>query len=210
MPTNVPGDAARRFAWQMLHYIQRGGPNDPSQPSTGGPPVTTGGICGFNSTVVLGPVPGGPSAAPRTMSVNGTTSATTGSTITTNNGGVLLGTLPQGGWIHSIELFIYTAFSGGTNDTLALYTVPAGSAYPAATANILATATTLTAGLQGLPSPGVALATAPGLGPGSGAVGTLAASDLDVYFLTYKAGGTGTAFTAGQCSWTIYFTGDEG
>ena len=77
MVTNTPGKSARLFAWQMSHYIVRGGPNDPVLPATGGPPVTTGGVFSYNSVLTVPPTPGAQPAEPVTQTINSTTGATT-------------------------------------------------------------------------------------------------------------------------------------
>lgn len=236
MATNTAGTSARQFPWQVTHYLNRGGVNDPVVPATGGPPVTGAGYFSFNSSVILPPLPTTqtPPAvpAPRIMSINSTTGATTNNTITTNNGGVLLGTIPQGAWLISMQVAILTAFSGGTNDTIALAYAVADTAYAPATLGILGTLVTGqygTAGLYGVPTSNAAtlkgftgsFATAPGIGPGTGVAGLGPAgtsnvsqlaslTDIDIYVVTYLAAGTGTAFTAGSGQVLIEFTGLPG
>ena len=216
MVTNSPGKSARLFATQQSHYIVRGGPNDPVLPATGGPPVTTGGMFSYNSVLTVPPVPGAQPATPQSQTINSTTGATTAATITTNNGGIYIGTLPAGAWITMIQVYVYTTFSGGTNDTIALAAAIADTPYPVATLQNLVTMTAFTGGvLYGAPSGtgATAFATAVGLGPGSGAAsaaGRTATQDMDLYLVTYLAAGTGTAFTAGSASIMIEFTGLEG
>lgn len=230
MTTDTPGNSARLFARQTMHYIVRGGGNDPVVPATGGPPVTTGGFFSFNSQATFAPLPTTqtPPAvpSPRVMSINSTLGATTSGTITTNNGGILIGTLPKGAWIKSVYFQILTAFAGGTNDTIALAYAIANAAYPVATLGIIATLTTYTAGLYFAPMSsaatvvgGAAAATAPGLGPGygtslttlGGSTPTLASgSDIDLYLVTYKATAPGTAFTSGSGQVLVEFTGLPG
>lgn len=238
MVTNTVGDSARQFPWQVTHYIMRGGQNDPVSPATGGPPVSTGGILSFNSTQVLPPIPGAQPAVQRVQTINSTTGATTNNTITTNNGGVLIGTIPQGAWIISMQVAILTAFSGGTNDTIGIAYSVAGAASLAANnfapatlgiLGLLKSAQYGTAGLYGVPTSNAATIigftgafnSAPGLGPGTGVAGLGPAgtsnvsqlaslSDIDIYAVTYLAAGGGTAFTAGSLALIIEFSGLEG
>jgi hypothetical protein len=121
MATNVAGTNARLFPWQMKHYIQRGGPNDPTLQASGGPPVTTGGVLGFNSSITFPPIPGTQTPPnvplPRVMSMPspGSTHVTTTGIITNNTGGILVGTIPGGSWIDNIEIYCYTTPTfGGT------------------------------------------------------------------------------------------------
>jgi hypothetical protein len=122
MATNVAGDGARIFPWQVKHYVQRGGPNDPAAQSTGGPPVTGAGILSWNSTVTLPPIPGTqtPPALPlprvQTMGTPGATHVAATGILTGNTGGIFIGSIPGGSWIDGIEIYCYTVptFAGTT------------------------------------------------------------------------------------------------
>jgi hypothetical protein len=117
MTTNAPGTSARLFPWQVKHYIQRGGPNDPVAQASGGPPVSTGGSLGWNTSLTFPPIPGTqtPPAVPlpRVMSMTsaGTYTTTTG-ILATNTGGILVGTIPGGSWIDGIEIYTYAVLAG--------------------------------------------------------------------------------------------------
>lgn len=118
MVTNTPGTNARLFPWQVKHYIQRGGPNDPVAQASGGPPVTSGGSLSFNSSLTFPPIPGTqtPPAVPlpRVMSLGSSTgvfTAATGGILTSNNGGIYVGTIPGGSWIDNTEIYCYTAIT---------------------------------------------------------------------------------------------------
>ncbi|TAL08281.1 MAG: hypothetical protein EPO02_13340 [Nitrospirae bacterium] len=130
MATNVAGEGARIFPWQVKHYFQRGGPNDPVAQSTGGPPVTGAGILSWNSTVTLPPIPGTqtPPAIPlprtQTMLTPGAVHTAATGTLTSNTGGIYVGTIPGGSWIQNVELYCYTAPTfGGTTpfDSVGLF-----------------------------------------------------------------------------------------
>jgi hypothetical protein len=134
MVTNTAGTNARIFPWQMKHYIQRGGPNDPVLQASGGPPVTTGGSLGWNSTLTFPPIPGTQTPPnvplPRVMSLNSAGALTTaGSTgvMTGNTGGILVGTIPGGSWIDNVEIYCYAALSGGTSTSVGLFYAPANT-----------------------------------------------------------------------------------
>jgi hypothetical protein len=196
MVTNTPGTNARIFPWQMKHYIQRGGPNDPTLQATGGPPVTTGGVLGFNSSLTFPPIPGTqtPPAVPlpRVMSMPspGSTHVTTTGILTNNVGGILVGTIPGGSWIQNVEIYCYTAptFAGTTPfDSVGLFYQSANVfntvANPQpATLWALATKQTITAGSSFTPFTAAAngittagalrgVLTAYQLGPGNGVAG---------------------------------------
>lgn len=132
MVTNTPGTNARLYPWQVKHYIQRGGPNDPVAQASGGPPVTTGGSLGWNTSLTFPPIPGTQTPPnvplPRVMSLNstGTLTATTG-VLATNTGGILVGTIPGGSWIDEVEIYCYTALSGGTSTSVGLFYAPANT-----------------------------------------------------------------------------------
>lgn len=126
MATNFAGQSGRLFPWQMKHYIQRGGPLDPTIQATGGPPVTGGGVLSWNSTVTLPPIPGTqtPPAVPlpRVQSLNstGTLTVTTG-VLATNVGGIFVGTVPGGAWIDELEIYCYSALAGGSSTSVGLF-----------------------------------------------------------------------------------------
>lgn len=148
MATNVSGDGARLFNWQMVHYIVHGGPNDPSTQGFFNPPgsadggylsawaTSAAGVTSLNY-VSVPPVPGSqtPPAIPivRSQSMWGGTTAALSATLTsfagTLGGGVYCGTLPKGAWVDSVDLFIYAAFSGnsGTVVDLGLFYAPANT-----------------------------------------------------------------------------------
>lgn len=183
MTTNVAGDSARQFPWQMTHYIVRGGPNDPVLPSGGG----SNGIFGFNSTLILPPVPGTqtPPAvpAPRNMSI-----AT----------GILIGTIPIGAWIVKVQVAILTVFNAGTTNVLTVGTVAANTAYASlpGTLNNLVKSGDVNAGATGTTD------VTTGIGPIIAQT-----ADQDVY-VQYTQ--TGTAATTGIASILIEFTGLQG
>lgn len=219
--SGAPGDNARLFAWQMDHYVVRGGPNDPVAQTTPLSPVnsappTGGGTLSWNSVLTLPPIPG-VSGLSRTMVLNSTTGTVAGGQLTTNNGGILIATIPSGSWIYDAEVYCYTAPAGAT--TFGLFYTASGSTvgYPVATLNLLCAIATPTAQtLYGLKSGSLITAfgilpaaTAPPMGPGNpvtGNVGALASlGDIDVYAVQY--GGTATA---GCFAAMINFTGLEG
>lgn len=121
MVTNSPGTGARIFPWQVKHYIQRGGPNDPVTQATGGPPVTGLGSLSWNSVLTLPPIPGTQTPPnvpePRTMTMltPGAAHVATTGILTGNTGGILVGTIPGGAWIQNVEIYCYTTPTfGGT------------------------------------------------------------------------------------------------
>lgn len=216
MTTNVAGDTARQFPWQMSHYMMRGGPNDPVLAATPSPTPTTGGVFSWNSVLTLGPVPGTqtPPAVPlpRTMTIQ-----TTGSG---NVGGILIGTISQGSWITNLQFAIYTAFTGGT-PFIGVYGVPANTAYPPtfSTTNVNA-AFTATSGIIGQVTGAAAGLFASPAGNGFGALSgntgfgpcLAATQDVDIYVYisgSTNAGSAGAA-VAGSASVWLEFTGLEG
>lgn len=206
MATNTAGDSARLFPWQMSHYIVRGGPNDPVLPSASG----AGGILSFNGTVVVPPVPGAQPANFRTETLIGTTTAGS-SSLTTNNGGVLLGVVPAGCWISDIQLYCFTALSGGTSTSIGFYAVNANSSYPQASVSTLAYitspgSTTLYA-LRGSNGGATAFTgvSATLLGPKLALT-----ADQEIYAVNWLIAGSGTVNTAGDFAAYIEFSGLEG
>lgn len=138
MATNVTGNVARLFGWQMLHYYQRGGPNDPDGQSLYN--TTTahwgGGSLSWNSVFTYPPVPGTQTppaqAIQRTMTLNtnAALSLTTGALAITGaqvQGGILLGTIPGGSWVDDVQIFCYEALTGGTSVSFGLFYAPAGT-----------------------------------------------------------------------------------
>lgn len=115
MTTNTPGDSARLFPRHTTHYFVRGGPNDPvlaTAEAAGTLPATLG-TFSFNSKFTAPPNPGTqtPPAvpAPRPMTINLTVA---------NTGGIFIGTIPQGAWIHAVQFWVYTAFTGGAGQSI--------------------------------------------------------------------------------------------
>lgn len=133
MATGFAGSVFRLLPWQAKHYITRGGAFDPAAQATGGPPVTGGGILSWNSVVTLPPIPGTQTPPnvplPRVQQLNstGTLTATTG-ILATSVGGIYVGTVPGGAWITDVEIFCYTALSGGTSTSVGLFYAPANTA----------------------------------------------------------------------------------
>jgi hypothetical protein len=224
MATGTIGSQARLFPWQMIHYIQRGGNNDPSGPpvtNTGTPNFTPngGGVFSANSAVTLPQPPGSGNAPPRTQILNSTAGSTQnttqiGSVGTPNNGGIYIGTIPQGAWIAMCAIQIFTAFATtGNMDTLAIAYAAAGTTGTAATnwappiLNAIVNSTTMTAGYfatQATVSGISAFSTifAPNFGLLPAQLG-----DIDLYVVLYKAAGTGTAFTTGSAAVKVGFSG---
>ncbi len=205
MATNTAGDSARQFPWQMSHYIVRGGPNDPTVPSASG----AGGILSFNGTITVPPVPGVQPALGRTETLIATTASGT-SSLTTNNGGVLLGVIPAGSWIVDLQLYCFAALSGGTATTIGFYAVNANSSYPQASVTPLAYITSPGATtLYALRSAGGATAfsavNATLLGPKAALT-----ADQEIYAVNWLTTGSGTVNTAGDFAAFIEFTGLEG
>jgi hypothetical protein len=213
MATGVAGDSARLFPWQMQAYIVRGGPNDPVLPATGGPPVTGGGVFSWNSAITFPPIPGVQPPLNRSMTIQ-----TTGAG---NIGGILIGTIPQGAWITGLQLFVYTAFTGGT-PFIGVMGVPANTAYPPtfSTTNIGAPTLTATSGIIGQVSgAATGLFGSPagnGIGALTGNTGfgpTIAqAGDVDLYAYisgSANAGSAGAAVAGSAAIW-VSFSGLEG
>jgi hypothetical protein len=261
MPTNVTGDQARLFPWQMEHYIQHGGPNDPSPlPTTQGTPTalftgvsaagtadgcylsawkTTGaGVTSLNS-ITVPPVPGSPYGTgyiplPRSQYMFGGTgggSFAPGLTsVTTNAGGVYIGTIPQGAWVDSVDLYIYAAFSGNNGVCYDVgvfycqaqaYNSNNSPGYQPATVYPLAFVTGTAAGANTLFSTETGLASAftstnlANLGPGNGqsafTTGSLASiGDIDLYFIAFCSGTATTYLATGSAAVRIKFTGLPG
>lgn len=211
MTTNTAGTVARQFPWQVSHYIQRGGPNDPVAPSS----TNAGGILSFNGTIIVPPVPGTqtPPAvpSPRIETFIGTTTAGTTTTIATNNGGVLLGTIPQGAWLMNLELYCLAALSGGTSTTVGFYAVTANASYPQAAPTLLAYITAPSANvlysLRGTAGGATAFTASP-----AGTFGPVQAlsNDVEIYAVNYLLAGSGTINTAGNFVAMIEFTGLNG
>lgn len=221
--TNIVGDSARLFQWQMVHYLVHGGPNDPVIQSAS-PPTNTagqGGYLAWNTSVVLPPVPGTqtPPAVPLPRVQSIISAGTAGATMANNTGGVYIGTLPQGSWLESIEAYLYTAFTGATN--FGVYYAPAGSFSAAnspgfqpqtvfqlvsftgaGTANTIYSTDAIDAANK------TAWTAAPGVGPGNAtaaSAGQLASlGDIDLYFLVTTTASAGTAAVR------VKFTGLEG
>lgn len=206
MATNVAGDSARLYPWQVSHYIVRGGPNDPSIPSVS----NLGGILSANGVVTVPPVPGFQPALPRTETFNASTAAGSAS-LTTNNGGVLLGTIPAGAWITNIELFCLVGLSGGSSTSVGFFAVNANTAYPQASVSTLAYITSPAANtlysLRGSNGGATAFTgvSATLLGPAAALT-----SDLDIYAVNWLIAGSGAVNTAGNFVALIEFTGLEG
>lgn len=228
MTTGTAGDIARLFAWQMSHYLVRGGPNDPVLPTTPTPPAqpTGGGILSWNSVLTLPPVPGAQPPINRTQSLNSTGTLAAG-VLGTNNGGILVGTIPQGAWIEDIELMCYASLAGGTSTSIGIFYAPANTLGPApgfqpASLNLLAYITSPAAGtLYATKGAGdanmvafTAVTAAPGpLGPGTAVTGVnqlASLSDIDIYVAGFLIAGSGTANTGGCYSLMMEFTGLEG
>lgn len=115
MTTNTPGDSARLMSRHTTTYFVRGGPNDPvlsTAEATGTLPATLG-TFSFNSRFTAPPNPGTqtPPAVPsmRSQTINLTVA---------NTGGIFIGTIPQGAWIHAVQFFVYTAFTGGAGQSI--------------------------------------------------------------------------------------------
>lgn len=267
MPTNTAGDNARLFPWHVLHYIVRGGPNDPATtigegegvPAYWGTSISGAGtadgayLSAWKTTpagvtsqnfVTLPPLPGIPTGSvqpgyiplPRTQSmgagsgIGGVGMSASLTSVTGNAGGVYLGTIPQGAWIDSIEMFIYAGFTapGGVTDIGIFYAQAgaysssntagqqpgtvyplafltgggaAGTLYSTELANGSKTAFTSTGGT-----------TAPNVGPGLGTsnftIGSLASiSDIDLYFCVYGTGTASSGLTTGSAAVRIEFSG---
>lgn len=249
MATNVTGSSARLFDWQMVHYIVHGGPNDPTKPTSTtttitNPANTDGGyLSALVSTstgtatnfITVFPIPGSqtPPAQPlpRSQMMFGGSGAgsapAAGLTSVTNNfGGVYLGTVPQGAWVDSVDMFVYIGFTGGTQilASIGVYYCQA-NAYNTNTTGYVPSTMYPIAFLSGgcaantLYSTETGLATAftsnntQNLGPGIGSTtftaGSLASmSDIDLYFIAY--GTASTSLTTGSAAVRIKFTGLEG
>lgn len=254
--TNIPGDAARLFPWQVVHYIVRGGPNDPTI-QTNSPPTQGGwlsaniiGSTSIQNTVTLPPIPGTQSPPnvplPRTQIVAAGGSTTNGAsyaapTLTNATGalagGVYLGTIPQGSWIESAEMYLYTAFGSTAANIIAagIFYAPADTApvanapgfQPAtlyalgalsqAAATTIGAANTLYSTEAATGSIGRTLFSASSVqvGPGNGNSGSLPAalaslSDIDLYFVVAMSNAATGTLNAGCASVRIKFTGLEG
>lgn len=130
MATGFAGSNFRLYPWQTKHYIVRGGPFDPVIQTSGAAGSLTGGYLQVATSITLPPVPGTqtPPAVPlprvqSQISTTGVLTAATG-TLATNNGGVYIGTIPGGAWIESVEMFCYTALSGGTATSVGIFYTP--------------------------------------------------------------------------------------
>lgn len=229
--SGVPGNQARQLSIQADHYFVRGGPNDPVLQT--GPTIpaaqTGGGSLSWNSQVTLGPVPG--QSANRTMGLH-SAGTLTGGQLTGNTGGLLIGTIPQGGWIDSIQLQCLQALAGGTDVSVGLFYCLNSTAlvYPPPTLNLLAyitspaaniiysvmsgAAAAVTAFTAVLGAGGTAGATGTPVGPGNptaAGIGQLASlGDIDLYLASFLIAGGGTANTAGVYSARINFSGLQG
>lgn len=93
------GNSARFYPASQMGAICRGGPNDE-------PPN----VWSWNGTLALGPIQAVPGPSQRAFSI-----AT----------GILVGTLPKGAWIESVEVSVLTPFNAGGNNTLLCGTVNA-------------------------------------------------------------------------------------
>ena len=126
MATNFAGSLFRLYPWQTKHYLCRGGPFDPVIQTAGTQGSLTGGYLQVATSITLPPVPGTqtPPAVPlprvQSQISTGTLTATTG-TLASNTGGVYLGTIPGGAWIDSVEIYCYTALSGGTATSVGVF-----------------------------------------------------------------------------------------
>jgi hypothetical protein len=261
MPTNVGGDSARLFPWQMVHYIVHGGPNDPSPlPTTQGTPTalftgvsaagtadgcylsawkTTGaGVTSVNF-ITVPPLPGSVAPPPyipipRTQQMFGGTGtgaaiAAAATSVTTNAGGVYLGTVPQGAWMDSVDYYVYSAFSGnnGTCFAAGVFYAQANAynssntpgyqpatVYPIAFVSGGGAANTLYSTETGQATAFTNTQTSnlgPGIGQSAFTAGSLASvSDIDLYFIVFCAGTSTTNLATGSAAVRIKFTGLEG
>lgn len=229
--SGVPGNQARQYPWQVDHYIIRGGPNDPTLQT--GPVLPAaqvgGGVISWNSQVTLGPVPG--QSANRTMGLN-STGTLAGGQLTGNTGGILLGTIPQGAWIDSIQLQCLAALSVGTSVQMGLFYCLNSTdlVYPPPTLNLLAYITSPAANAVYSVMSGAATAvlaftavlgagttagtTGTPIGPGNptaAGIGQLASlGDIDIYAATFLIAGAGTASSTGVFSARVNFSGSQG
>jgi|SRR5882672_329622 len=275
MATGFAGTNARLFPWQTKHYLIRGGPFDPAIPSTGNAGSLLGGYlnavnaAGQTNQITLPPVPGTQTPPnvpiPRVQSMNSSTGVYTAATgtLATNNGGVYLGTIPGGSWIESVEMFVYTALTGGTSVSVGLFYTPSenvgvapgfqpATLYALAVQNTPVINTIYSTRYVGATLNNATFTSAPlitqfnggwQVGPGFGPSGlvwpainvtTLAADgppggegiggakdllaggvasvpgDIDLYFVNFLAGGSGTANTAGNFEVKVEFTGKMG
>lgn len=234
MGSGTPGDLARQYPWQVDHYIQRGGFNDPVLPTAQafGTVPSTLGIFSFNSVFTAPPYPGVSPPAVRNESINLTVA---------NTGGIYIGTIPQGAWIISVSFFVYTAFTGGAGQSIGVgyIRVPDDTAYPTAFTGVIGSingsgaGTGPPAGLFGGEKPVVTAVAGDGyttitsigfqMGPGNGTTGSASqlASLQDINLYAFTAGavtGTGAtisaataaAFTAGSAAVRVDFTGIPG
>jgi hypothetical protein len=97
-----PGNTARVFEEQKIAYICRGGPNDPELPNLWTPGMG----------LVASEIQGQYLAIPRFFFIST---------------GLLVGTLPAGAYINSVQVAVLTAFNAGGNNTLLCGTVNAGT-----------------------------------------------------------------------------------
>ena len=129
MATNFAGSLFRLYPWQTKHYLVRGGPYDPVIQTSGNAGSLTGGYLNVANSVTLNPIPGTqtPPAVPlpRVQSQNsGGSFSTSTAALTSNTGGVYIGTIPGGSWIESVEAFCYTTLSGGTSVSWGIFWAP--------------------------------------------------------------------------------------
>ena len=223
--TNVPGDSARLFQWQMVHYLVHGGPNDPVIQSASPPTQASPGYLGWGTVVTLPPLPGTqtPPAVPlpRVQQIGSTGTVST-TTLSTNNGGIYIGTIPQGSWIESVEVYSYIAFAGGTSLFGGVFYAPAdtqGAApgFQPATLYSLAYLIAFMAGstlYSTETSAGTTAFTTASIqkGPGTGTAGAAqlaSLGDIDLYYVVGNTSGQST-LTNGSVAVRVKFTGLEG
>lgn len=224
--TNVPGDSARLFQWQMVHYLVHGGPNDPVIQSSSPPVQATPGYLGWNTVVTLPPIPGTqtPPAVPlpRVQQIGSTGTVGGTATLSSNNGGIYIGTIPQGSWIESVEVFSYIPFAGGTSLAGGVFYAPAdtqGAAPGFQPATLFSLAYLIAfMGTNTLYSTETSVgATAfttvsvqKGPGTGTAGAGQLASlGDIDLYYVVANTAGQ-ASLTNGSVAVRVKFTGLEG
>lgn len=129
MSTGFAGSLFRLYPWQTKHYLVRGGPFDPVIQTSGLAGSLTGGYLQVATSITLGPVPGTQTPPnvplPRVQSQISTGALTVATGVLgSNNGGVYIGTIPGGAWIDSVEMFVYTALSGGSATSVGIFYTP--------------------------------------------------------------------------------------
>jgi hypothetical protein len=227
MTTNTVGNQARQFNWQMVHYLVKGGPNDPESASN--VPPTSGGVLSWNSSVgrppLEGPLTPPGQQVPRQQSL--LSGGTIGNAPANNTGGILIGTIPQGAWIESLEALIYTPWTtGGAINGFGFFYATAGSFSTANTpgyqpqslqafawltsagaANALYSTEGANGGRTAWTTIGTNGGVGPGIAPASFGNGALASiGDIDVYFIVFAT----AALTGGAAAARVKFTGLEG